>query len=386
MANKNVNLNTIYQPRLLVPWYAGESDKVIKGGRPLYAVSATSAKDDTDGELEQFKIKSAEWEAAANSTYSSPTNVRRIFLGEKYVIIHTYKPIIKNGKSTGSLSYLKNVDTSISNAISDLIYYYKGEADIAYADLPSDLVGQPLKYIYRPWVLSNIEEIYIDKGLLLSDKVIKDLRNLVINAYQTHNMSQLSDKIRYIFKALMGDVAYKEGLPKMRRLKYLGIVSSIDETFKNTELKTLKDSDGHIRPYAEAHAMANNLPNTTYCIFDRLAASLEDISDFTVRSYYKFDTEFLGAYARDLRREVVNNQVEKAKIAESNRLLAEERSKTVFESTLDKSYAQDPMKAAIALNTILRSNARDVRQQLYDSLTSSGKQKYGKLFDNFIKN
>ena len=99
----SINLYNRIRAFIHVPNSLGEHDY------PLYkrAVKKMDGSDnyvDTDEhDWESAAARDKEWSSQIGATYSSPRNVRRLFIGVNTVVVHFWSPIVKNGVQGSSL-------------------------------------------------------------------------------------------------------------------------------------------------------------------------------------------------------------------------------------------------------------------------------------------
>lgn len=125
--------------------------------------------------------KSEKWERASLTTFTSPTNIRKVFIAGDRVVINLYKPAIVKGKPDTQgcwrefkLSGDNNIHECAMKGLSysqNMSKYYMEKQIDSRAEAPNKVTirGYGLGAISKPWVLSNIEEVYFDWSILASE-------------------------------------------------------------------------------------------------------------------------------------------------------------------------------------------------------------------------
>ena len=147
MGNVKLNLNTLYSEKIHVPTIRGSANR-----SPLYANDSSNAD-----ELRNIN-RDTEWLAHAAKTYNSPTNVRRIILTKKCVVIQFYKPFIVNNEPDSEYWRYRVADSDIADAV-DYLVYSALNANNANGDMAYDksnhysITGNILQPIraWMPW-------------------------------------------------------------------------------------------------------------------------------------------------------------------------------------------------------------------------------------------
>ena len=125
--------------------------------------------------------KSEKWEIASKNTFTSPTNIRKVFITGNKIVVNLYKPAIIKGKPDTQGCWREFALTGDNNlrecAMKQLNYsqdssrHFMEKQVNPKAEAPDKvtLKGSGLGSISRPWVLSNIEEVYFDYSILASE-------------------------------------------------------------------------------------------------------------------------------------------------------------------------------------------------------------------------
>lgn len=313
MANITKNLDTIVAQAINGP-------KV--DGIPLYTR--------LDGEQEGFtgSVRSDKWERASKTTYTSPTNIRRVFISGTKVVIQTYKPAIIRGKpdsqgcwrefSLEGENNLINCAMKSMNYDEDMRKYFMEKQINPNAKEPDRVTmrGTGLGALSKPWVVSNVEEVYFDWTLLTGDmnrNAGVGCEELLVSYFQgKRGYLKLTTAIDLFTLANLGNSGdIKTRFP---RLRCVGIISELG--------KILNSKFDKGRPIIEA---INNKDNTKlWCTMDdninliRQSNSLIMMNEvrensgynleYSIRAgVYKYDDEILQDYFEDYEKKVKEN-------------------------------------------------------------------------------
>lgn len=165
--------------------------------------------------------KGSKWERASKVSYNSPGNIRRLFITHQGVFIHYYAPIV--GDKSKSLVQRAKFPIPLNNVLESLM-----SGEIKY-----NVKGYGLSILYKPWVCSNIEEVYFDWGILMS----QDIANLgmgdLFSMYTGINADKMVDfqPIKYLFESIcLKNISnMRERFPRLRCVGYISMLEGIYE-------------------------------------------------------------------------------------------------------------------------------------------------------------
>ncbi|MBR1454180.1 MAG: hypothetical protein IJ593_06005 [Lachnospiraceae bacterium] len=329
MAKKTINYAKLFEPLIHYEPMVFDKELYKKGENfPLYALSGDSDIDEYAYETKDLRNRSADWKEAVKTTYSSPTNVQGLMITAKQCKVKYYEKAKGELWAEASLGtdkllkgYLNNgkVD-KLDNIITEHAKNFKITGDPAYQNKLS-IVGSPLRNLYKPWTLSNIEYVFIDVRLLITDDLLKS------------GSKKVSDEMmeKYVTDSI--GLTREEIEKKFPRLKFIAFLK-----FDNTDYE---NPEGH-RILDKLFKSVINGESKNAVVFKTKKFNI-DTDEFAIRTYYKFDKEILYKYAQDLKRNTLRKlEAEKqAKILEAEALKREiEASKSNAEKLLDKYCAQ----------------------------------------------
>lgn len=200
MGENSININKLVRQGLHYPKYKGV---------PLYkrVDNGIDTENGTMTDEQLIKISA--------TTYSSPDNIRRIFITHKRVVVHFHH----------TLQGTKN-----TSKVREFIY----EIPITVQDIVQNRVqGNALKEIFKPWVLSNAEEIYFDWSVVGSTTV----RNIGLgDLYKKYTMPQYYKDDKDLASLLEYSTSNRpdwiEGYP---RLRVVACIRDLDKLLEFTQ-------------------------------------------------------------------------------------------------------------------------------------------------------
>lgn len=179
------------------------------------------------------------------TTFNSPTNIRKVFITGARVRVEYYATPIVKDKSTKHFreKAYDSQDNLFNIAEKHLIYKeaynaYCGEKMINPNAVEPDgynISGNGLGAFANPYVCSNIEEIYFDWTILLSDDVKAYIPELMDNQKlyamlnkQTTFSATESQSVLNLFEAFNSGGA-KDLRKRFPRLRYIALISNLDD-------------------------------------------------------------------------------------------------------------------------------------------------------------
>lgn len=365
MAVNTVNLNSVYKRYIHVPTL--KSDPLS----PLYALS-----DMNDTEALKLLNASDEWKMACRNNYNSPTNVRRIFISKNNVLIEFHKPMIVKGKPDEQGKFRKfTVKENLDDAYRGVIK--QAQSGITYNDKDSTIYkieGTPLRGLTTPWVLSNIEEIYVDPFVLLSQSVYSELNLSILNVIsliKDGKLSQLNNNPNIganIVKALTGLnlESVKKQLP---RLRFIGIIPELGGLIQSEVIKKFVVNLNKTYRYLGASMLNNEDSPLSHnkCFVFRIESPEVGIE---TRNRYKFDKEILTAYANSYQNEKSNALAELINAKKAITEAEAEANPSEFDAMLRGVSNQNGL-AVIALKLAVQKLSADKKNELKQALTKS---------------
>lgn len=411
MSKISYDLTSLYRQAVHFP----RVSKDTGGSLPLYPRVPNSQSDDSYSSDYYKEIeKNAMYMKAAQSSYNSPTNIRRLLITGTQVVVNFYAaPMLKGKRAeatfTRKLKDRNNNEINLKEVIKDKLLYnvnynrYLQEKTFngnAVEPQKIEIKGSAIGILASPWVLSNIEEIYFDWTVLASEDVAVLFRNYSGAAQlQQFYMNRIPPKIdtsqnsvilEWFSRNASGNV--KDITKRFPRLKYIGIISNLDDVIEKI------NSQGHVFADLKNPSYdSENKSRDTWLISnaDILKNSyimLGTISNkntllnpnFISKEYiYKFDSEILAGYFASLRTKI-----------EAARLKSSVSREEAMESTEDMGELEKELveirdkygDAAIKQIKFVFRNSHDVQtatdtlKYIYSGFTYNNKKIFKPLF------
>lgn len=343
-------------------------------GNPLYlrvdgnlATGDSSSADRTD-----------KWYKTANRCYTSPDNIKRVFITHKGVYVHLHQPI-KGYKST-SLKMESKFKVDLIEVLNSMMSV--GNEGIRYK-----LKGNGLSAITRPWVCSNIEEIYFDWSVLLSEDIMQGgYADIAIKCLQNHIAPPNSVVIELFNRFCRGSV--KDTRARFPRLRAVGYIDNLDEVYQAAvdkpgrnsidDLKNAWYDNGAILQYSSSQRVA-------VCILGKKG---ELITDRSIKSnIYQFDKDVLEEHFNSLENRIKNyyrslrDNKQNIEDIESEQA-AVNTTKSEIEKLIDEFYKKGGIvEAKKAIMLSLKDSTSSERDEVYNSFSDEGKVRYREIFN-----
>lgn len=347
-------------------------------GMPLYTR--------VDGQLEEGDMrivdsnKSTTWIEASKRSYSSPDNIRRVFITHKAVYVHLYRSVIgtKNTSLKRETPFQKDF-VDVRNAIME---------DRANRLPPRYEIRQfGLGALVKPWVCSNVEEVYFDWTIFLGI----DVGTLGYGDVLAYYMNRLPTMMSTEPLEAMFNQTCLKGIKDMRdrfpRLRAIGYIEHLDEIYNTLGDKPGSESledmkkpwcdNGIIREAIESNETAVAIKKYTDISSLNTNYSLKD-------GIYVFDRDVLKDYFVGLEtriKDYAREQRDKALDKKKEELIKEvQTAKSRFEISIDNVYAAEgPEGALIALKLAFEGLSKEERLVMLNNMSSKGQERYKKL-------
>lgn len=276
----NFNLDNIIGKCVHRPIASNDPDKY-----PLYKRN-DGAFDEVGGKQTS---RSDAWKAAVEKHYSSPNNIRRIFITREGVYVHFFRPFSGAKDSTTREAFYKY--SSVNDKFNPIELYKAGDNRSAYK------FG--LGCLRDRWVCSNIEEIYFDWTLLLSrDLISLGLGNLIADWTKGGNGKILPGDVLW---AIFSRSCLKNGENISRifpRLKVICYVNELNILYNAVKRKPGEESAQDLcTPWYKNAQFKAAVADRRFCVSLYKVPNVSAINKkYSTRSYYCFDTEKLEPY------------------------------------------------------------------------------------------
>jgi len=357
----NINLDKAVSTAINVP--------TLKGV-PLYA---RVDNEDCQG----AEAKTPEWVEKSKRLYSSPDNVRRLFITMDGVFIELYRPI------KGSSNKVLTRKTSYNE-----IDMHEVMGSCLRGERKYRITKTGFGALVNPWVFSNIEEVYFDMTVLLSE----DIQNMgfgnLYNRYSNMKSTSLieAETLRKVFDRICKGNS-KHISERFIRLRTIGLISNLADVYNNLEQKrgtmSLEDS---MKPWYMNDIVANSIKNPE-CVV--AIHNIENVPKMNTKysckdGIYAFDRDVLMQYfstmetrINDYRHSINSKKIDDKKDKLAKRL---DGTKSSFEITLDSIYDREgPQAAAISLQSSMFGVPQEERATVLNKMSKTGREKYREL-------
>lgn len=370
---ENINLDGIIAARLHAP----RIDKV-----PIYArVDGEMEKDGSS--LETSGSKSEKWVNAVKRTYNSPDNVRRVFITHKGVYVHMFKPIY--GLKSSSLKMGAEFKVDILTVAGTMQQKQLGQAT------PYRVTGTGLGPLVRPWVCSNIEEVYFDWSILLSQDVNNFGFGDLLSLYGPMGGQKMpTEIIKGIFERICLD-RVKDLRTRFPRLKAVGYIPDLEQIYNGEPDKPGTDSIEELKTvWVLRNTLAKAAMASSRATVWRVPGSPELNYNRSIKpSTYMFDRDVLDPYFNAMEARIKSHQrTERSQQNDIKKEALLSKANTIkgsFEEMLDSISGADGVAGVrTALVITFKGRSKREREAAYESLTDSGKVKYGSIFEEAI--
>lgn len=299
------------------------------------------------------------WLKAVEATYSSPNNIRRVFITYAGVYVHLYKPI--KGAGADTMKFYKY--DSVNKEFNPVGLVQGGRTGEVYKTGLGAFKGQ--------WSCSNIEEIWFDWTLLMSAEIQALYPNCINEMTREGTTTVQNGKfLRELFNRFC--LKPGEDLGKVfPRLKVIGYIDKLYPVYTKIKYKAGEDSLEDFKSlWADRQEVkfAINIP-TAYVMMHRIYNAHELNDKFITRSFYSYDTEVLDPYFENLK-----NRMLKYAYDERTKQVSKPKKVSEFEELLNKIEQTKGLEVARQKFIVATSGAD--KEKLIASLSPECRAKY----------
>ena len=302
------NLNKIIKDATHRP--QSSDGNVLYAKVPGYSGGSEGDRIDTEAE------KSPAYKAASEHSYNSPTNIRRIFITGKEVVVQYYASMVV--KNTQTVKKWHNVSfksgDDLFQVASDILTYpekmnqYIMEKTVDSKAVEPEgytITGLGIRVASEPWVCSNLEEMYFDWTLLMSPDIARYFPPYLSDNNGIANLlnktSQAQENVNDICSRLFADYnssGIKDIRKRFPRLKSVGMISNLYDVLNHPSMIKIDNDFNNMEEAQQTwYSLNRNLiaqSNSIVYISD-LSEGISKLNDvFVVKdNVYKFDFEKL---------------------------------------------------------------------------------------------
>lgn len=362
-----INLDKVVSSALHVPTFKNV---------PLYTrVDNANAGEKATG----FETKTPEWVDKSKKLYSSPDNIRRLFITYNQIHVELYCPV--QGSSNRSLTRSKP-----SNGISmiDVVN------SVVNGDNEYTVRGSGFKALVSPWVCSNIEEIYFDWTLLLSREFNRMGSFSLLNRFYNELKGSTTIEDGRIFGEIFKQVCLEgnqEIIERFPRLKTICYIERLDELYnmtpKNRGTRSLISMNA---AWYTNETVVRSIkdPNCVVALYKVLGIPNLNTKYSLKDGIYLFDREVLEPYFKNMETRINDyKRAQEAKEIDKQKSLLVKKAneaKSSFEITLDEIHEDSGNDAVrIAFVSATKGLPEEELRLILGRMSESGYSKYSQI-------
>lgn len=374
---------------------------IIKGKDlpPLYSRSSTDTANEGENKSSLSAMKDVDWFNASNIKYNSPTNIRRLFIGDTSATIQYYLPPAGDNTCWKTYNLGEDLFELSRRAHPNFRQQLIQSASMAGQPIPDDILLNHTGFgaLSSDWKVSNIEELYITPAILVSLDLLGKLgpiANQILGLYFSRQSGGYLESD--IPKQILSSVINADIQSKYPRLRTIALVSKLDSLIEKTDKRKLGNSlpgsasEINLSWYQFMRGeFSNNSPNIL--VLSKIPhSSLSDILSFSIRpGIYRYDAEYLVPFVERYKHQV--NELARSNTAQAQTQTQPQHQQTQastptgqtrseYEEYLDnelKTHGAAIVSMALRL-VFCRSNQQEI-QSVFNEMTASGREKYLKL-------
>ena len=377
---KTVKIAEIYREKIHTPRH--------KQTGTVFYVPKTSS----DSNIQQDRAFLTKTELMANKDkfMNSPTNIRRVWFTVDKVAVEYFSGPLANGQQ-GKLLKVSDISGVRQKAEEMLKYRSMTPSQRTFSKNTIDAVkfdGRLSQAITYPWTCNNIEEIYFDYSILLSEEseiIINSLginyNQLLLSLMQGQPMQVKADN-NLCAKLFVGLNSNEIGR-SYKRLRTIAFISGLStivkwDKFEDTVTKfTVDKLELKPKSWIQTQAVKSLIQQTNSLVWvsDLSSKALDNksVDNFTIKSsQYEFDDRYLRTkiktYVDKLTDSLINQtsytaQKEK-KEADASAEVVEQGSVEELLQSIEKQYGKD------FVTSVLRTTATELKDRDQSSIVS----------------
>lgn len=335
--------------------------------RPLYVRSDLNYVTDGNSNDEDY-VRTKAWIEASKSHYSSPNNIRRIFITYNGVIEHLYRPYVGD-KNKLTERFFKYADINTEYNPVEILKTISSQRSLQSL---RGITKSGLGFLNKEWSCSNLEEVYFDWTLLLCEEALDCLgENKIYRAINNKDNKVNNLLFDYIKNKLLPDMTNTSLKDIYPRLKYVGYIQDL---FKLESVVKRKTGEETAESLSEAWCMSQSVKNhifsgTSLFSIYQIPNVPKYNTRFSTRSYYKFDSEILQAYFDRLEAKILKERQSE----EGNSSLDINALEAILKRT-EKNHNLEMAQDVLII--MLQSSGEEQRKEIINSLTPELRARY----------
>ena len=336
---------------------------------PLYT-RVPDCKEAYFDKSEEVANKSDGWIAKSKIAYGSPNNIRRVFITSEGVFVHLYQPIAFKGKAgnkglTRERTYAQFKPMEVYESM------MQGRRDYV-------VTKSGLGALANPWVASNIEEVYFDWSILLSEDILNlGFGNLLVDLTTMKTSKIERSELPYmLYKHFCCDGEDTQN--KYPRLRVVGYIQQLARVYKMVDYKpgveTVEEM-GKLWCTNNVVKAAGADPNCNILLYDVPNIPKLNTKYRTREGIYLYDLEVLQPYFEERNQKILKYKESVSKHQEEIKI-----DKSEIEVLLDEILERDGEEFVAKTIKIMFTNKEDGIKAL-NEMSTEGKKKYSRMFE-----
>ena len=337
-------------------------------GTPLYT-RIPNCREKYANSQEDYSSRQPAWIKWSQLSYGSPNNIRRVFITSEGVKTHLYQPVVNKsvkGKNTSLKREGAYKDFKMQEVLGDLM---RGSRNYV-------ITKTGLNALATPWVASNIEEIYFDWTILLSDDIMNMGKGNLFNeltAPSNVGITRSSLPFELFEFACRSEQDIRTKFP---RLRVIGYIQQLDRVYNMVGYKGGEESVeemGKLWCSNKIVKAAGMDPNCRILLYNVPNVSKYNTEYRSREGIYLFDLEVLQPYFENRNKRI--NEFKAGIVKKGSEVV--NTNKTQIEITLDEIYNRDG-EAFIerVINEMFTS--RDYARQTLKDMSTEGQKRYSR--------
>lgn len=326
-----------------------------------------------DGAFDESKTlnqtRSEAWMKAVENHYSSPNNVRRVFITHNGVYVHYFKPQVGDSRKELEKYYEYS---SINDKFNPAELFARRDT--------MSITKLGMGALRGRWTCSNIEEIYFDWTVLLSSELHRLGLSNLMGSMTAPGTTQImpGDILWTLFNSACLNNGEKVS-SVFPRLKYIGYISELQIVYKASPKSTNQYSNNElIRPWWKSQAFMSASKDKRFYVALYKVPNVSSINmKYATRSFYNFDEEVLKPHfdtmCSRMAKMIADSRVSSTSGEASN---SEKKPENDFRTLLASVEKEKGLETAKKICNMMLNLPSSNKQEMLNSLTEEERKKY----------
>lgn len=388
MAEKRYNLDTIVSKYIHRPIISLKSGEQLP---PLYARIGT----EMESSLDLAAAKNPSWLRGVNVKYNSPTNAKRLFIGDRKVYVQYFKPMFTADGKSGAcwVKASVNEEDVIGNLVNKSVNYNQllNEAMATGENKPDRVVISKtgLGAISNNWVMSNLEEVYITSEILMSEDIVTKFKDAP-NIWKTLRDRPAGVMVENEIALRIFEYANGANINNIRnrfpRLRKVVLVAGLDKIMEQSGAMGINDNmpstleEANMSWLAYANSLGISKLGSFVVSNVPVAQGHDIIMTFALRTgIYKFDATVLQDYVDKYKERIQDLRMEKSGFSnkKDENIVTTKSEYEKYLDSLCETHSQQVVMSAIRL-AFARVKMDDINAT-FNEMSTDGRKKYREM-------